>query len=201
MILSKFDCVILANVPADELSDVQQSVIRSNTHEQGAGLIMIGGPQSFGAGGWQDTELEKALPVTVRKQVDQGRRPRRPGAHHARLGNARRQRLAEKDRQAGHRKALARRHARHDLLWRHGHIWHIPFQNVGDDAAGSSALSIPWMPGDMPDLEAVAAHGPRRAEQASNTTSAPSTSSSSATATRRFPTTPFCRRSAGTASP
>ena len=34
-----------------------------NTEELGCGLIMIGGPNSFGAGGWANTELEKAMPV------------------------------------------------------------------------------------------------------------------------------------------
>ena len=31
----------------------------------GAGLIMIGGPDSFGAGGWMNTPVEKALPVDM----------------------------------------------------------------------------------------------------------------------------------------
>lgn len=79
--LSNYDCVILANVPASDvaaddplkapepdkapiaISDEQQEVIRSNTHDQGCGLIMIGGPYGFGAGGWQGTPVEKALPV------------------------------------------------------------------------------------------------------------------------------------------
>jgi uncharacterized membrane protein len=61
--LSKYDCLILGNVPADLLNEDQQEMIRSNTHEQGCGLIMIGGPESFGAGGWQGTPVEKALPV------------------------------------------------------------------------------------------------------------------------------------------
>ena len=38
-------------------------MIRSNTHDQGCGLVMIGGPDGFGAGGWQGTPVEKALPV------------------------------------------------------------------------------------------------------------------------------------------
>ena len=63
--LSNYDTVILANVPAEQMSDEQQEIVRSNTYDQGSGLIMIGGPQSFGAGGWQNTEVEKALPVTM----------------------------------------------------------------------------------------------------------------------------------------
>src|SRR2546427_222103 len=36
-----------------------------NRHAEGAGLIRRGGPKSFGAGGWQGPEGEKALPVTA----------------------------------------------------------------------------------------------------------------------------------------
>lgn len=61
--LSNYDCVIMADVPADWFTDAQMEMIRSNTHDQGCGLIMIGGPKSFGAGGWQSTPVEKALPV------------------------------------------------------------------------------------------------------------------------------------------
>jgi Mg-chelatase subunit ChlD len=61
--LSNFDCVVLANVAADQVSEEQQEVLRSNTHDQGCGLVAIGGPDSFGAGGWQNTPVEKALPV------------------------------------------------------------------------------------------------------------------------------------------
>jgi len=61
--LSRFDCLILANVPAELFSEDQMEMIGSNTHEQGCGLIMIGGPEGFGAGGWQGTAVEKALPV------------------------------------------------------------------------------------------------------------------------------------------
>src|SRR5262249_52594676 len=61
--LSNYDCVLLANLPAETLTDDQQEMFRSNTHEQGCGLVMIGGPDSYGAGGWQQTPIEKALPV------------------------------------------------------------------------------------------------------------------------------------------
>ena len=30
---------------------------------RGAGLVMLGGPESFGAGGWNNSELEKAMPA------------------------------------------------------------------------------------------------------------------------------------------
>jgi hypothetical protein len=61
--LSNYDCLILANLPSEALDEDQQEVVRGNTEDQGCGLIMIGGPDSFGAGGWQGTPVEKALPV------------------------------------------------------------------------------------------------------------------------------------------
>ena len=69
--LQRYDCVILANVPrtsgnVDEqssFSDDQIAILVRNTQKLGCGLIMLGGPNSFGAGGWANTELEKAMPV------------------------------------------------------------------------------------------------------------------------------------------
>jgi uncharacterized membrane protein/Mg-chelatase subunit ChlD len=70
--LQRFDTVILANVPrssgssANEVthfSDRQIEMLVHNVHKMGAGLVMLGGPNSFGVGGWQNTELEKAMPV------------------------------------------------------------------------------------------------------------------------------------------
>ena len=39
-----------------------------NTEHFGGGLVVLGGPNSYGVGGWTNTELEKALPVDF--QVD-----------------------------------------------------------------------------------------------------------------------------------
>ncbi|MCA9207604.1 MAG: VWA domain-containing protein, partial [Planctomycetales bacterium] len=66
--LQAYDCVILANVPRSSgdtasFSDEQIEMLVRNTQQMGAGLVMLGGPNSFGAGGWANTELEKAMPV------------------------------------------------------------------------------------------------------------------------------------------
>ena len=61
--LQPFDTVILANVPREAFTDAQISMLVSNTRNMGAGLIMLGGENSFGAGGWTNTELEQAMPV------------------------------------------------------------------------------------------------------------------------------------------
>ncbi len=81
--LQRFDCVILANVPrssgSDTLgvtnfSDAQIQMLVRNTQQMGAGLIVLGGDRSYGAGGWANTELEKAMPVdcTIRNKKIRG---------------------------------------------------------------------------------------------------------------------------------
>ena len=63
--LQPFDTVILGNVPKDSFTESQQRLLESNVHDMGAGLIMLGGENSFGAGGWMNTPIEKALPVDM----------------------------------------------------------------------------------------------------------------------------------------
>ncbi|HIQ19619.1 MAG TPA: VWA domain-containing protein [Planctomycetes bacterium] len=61
--LQEYDAVVLANVPREHFSDGQIRALVRNTQQMGAGLVMLGGPNSFGAGGWAGTELEEAMPV------------------------------------------------------------------------------------------------------------------------------------------
>lgn len=61
--LQQFDTVLLANVPREHFTDEQIQMLVRNTQQMGAGLVMLGGPNSFGAGGWSNTELEKAMPL------------------------------------------------------------------------------------------------------------------------------------------
>src|SRR5262249_13379109 len=136
LILSKFDSVILANVPAEEITEQQQRVIRSNTHDLGAGLIMIGGPQSFGAGGWQGTEVEKALPGTgdLKSMKIEGKSGLVLIMHASEMaeGNAWQKKIAKLSIDK-----LSPMDMVGMLYWdwggkgRNGHSWHIPFQEVG----------------------------------------------------------------------
>ncbi|HEY3319733.1 MAG TPA: glutamine amidotransferase [Planctomycetota bacterium] len=60
-----YDCIVLANLARGFLSEQQMKVIESCVKDQGAGLVMIGGDQSFGAGGYLNTPIEDALPVQM----------------------------------------------------------------------------------------------------------------------------------------
>ena len=51
-------------------------MVAQYVHDTGGGLVMIGGPQTFGAGGWEGSRLEKELPVTMevpaQRQIPKG---------------------------------------------------------------------------------------------------------------------------------
>jgi uncharacterized membrane protein len=152
--LSSFDCVILANVPADALSEAQQEVLASNTREQGCGLVMIGGPDSFGAGGWQKTPVEKALPVDCDIQSLKVQ---------AKGGLVLIFHASEMPEGVFWQKKVAKlaieKLAPLDMCGMiyyggfGGHAWHIPFQTVGEDRARMLALVDQMAPGDMPDVD------------------------------------------------
>lgn len=61
--LQNYECVILSNVPATDLTSQQMLVTRTYVQELGGGFIMLGGEQSFGLGGYYKSALEEILPV------------------------------------------------------------------------------------------------------------------------------------------
>jgi Mg-chelatase subunit ChlD len=70
--LQRFDAVILADLAraagdaadgVNLITDQQIEHLVDNTQRMGAGLIVLGGPNSFGAGGWTGSLLEKAMPL------------------------------------------------------------------------------------------------------------------------------------------
>ncbi len=66
--MQRWDLVILSNVPASAMTggkNSQMSMIRDAVHNSGIGLVMVGGDNAFGAGGYKGTEIEEALPVDM----------------------------------------------------------------------------------------------------------------------------------------
>jgi uncharacterized membrane protein/Mg-chelatase subunit ChlD len=61
--LASFEAVVLANVSALALPQRAMDILPVFVHDLGKGLLMTGGNQSFGAGGYLRTDLEKVLPV------------------------------------------------------------------------------------------------------------------------------------------
>ncbi|MDR3182278.1 MAG: VWA domain-containing protein [Planctomycetaceae bacterium] len=62
-LLDQYDAVILGDVPATAFSLQQMNLFRQYVSELGGGLMMLGGDQSFGLGGYYKTPIEEILPV------------------------------------------------------------------------------------------------------------------------------------------
>ena len=63
--LQQFDLIILQNVGAETVARSTHEALAACVTQLGAGLIMVGGPDSFGAGGWKGTAIEPILPVKL----------------------------------------------------------------------------------------------------------------------------------------
>mgnify|MGYP000595300631 CR=1 FL=1 len=63
--LEAYDLVVLQNVGADEVGFDGAERLALYVRELGGGLVMVGGPDSFGAGGWRGTAVEGVLPVEL----------------------------------------------------------------------------------------------------------------------------------------
>ena len=61
--LATYRSVILVDVDARSLVSEQIDALRAATRELGRGLVVLGGPQSYGLGGYQRSALEELLPV------------------------------------------------------------------------------------------------------------------------------------------
>lgn len=60
-----YDAIVIANVPAARFASEQMRHVENAVRDLGIGLVMIGGRESFGAGGYLGTPIEEALPVKM----------------------------------------------------------------------------------------------------------------------------------------
>ncbi|NNC81702.1 MAG: VWA domain-containing protein [Acidimicrobiales bacterium] len=58
-----YDSIVLADVPTEQLAVDQVESLTTATRQLGRGLLTIGGPQTYGMGGYRDSALEEVLPV------------------------------------------------------------------------------------------------------------------------------------------
>lgn len=63
--LAAYEAVVLVNVPAEALPGGVMDSLQVYVRDLGRGLLMVGGENSFGAGGYLRTPLEAALPVDM----------------------------------------------------------------------------------------------------------------------------------------
>lgn len=63
--LMPYDAVVFADVPADALLASQIQAVHDSVRDLGLGFLMVGGPNSFGPGGYQNSPIEDCLPVSM----------------------------------------------------------------------------------------------------------------------------------------
>ena len=161
--LLPYDTVVLANVPRStgegdsvyHFSDAQIRMLVANTQQMGAGLVMLGGPNSFGAGGWVNTELEKAMPVDFQvksaKVAPKGALVMMMHACEIAEGNTWEKIVAHEA-----IKALGAQDYCGLLYWGGGGnewLWGKGLRPVGTDRARMMARVDRMTPGDMPEFD------------------------------------------------
>jgi Ca-activated chloride channel family protein len=63
--LRPYAAVILSDIPAFVTTRRQQEALQAYVRDLGRGLMMVGGDESFGLGGWYRSPVETALPVKM----------------------------------------------------------------------------------------------------------------------------------------
>jgi len=63
--LASYEGIVFLNQSAYAYSEAQQELLRQYIKDTGGGLVMVGGPESFGAGGWIGSPLADALPIRL----------------------------------------------------------------------------------------------------------------------------------------
>jgi uncharacterized membrane protein len=148
-----FDSVVISNVGAWKLSPDQMKMIQSNVRDLGAGLVMIGGEYSFGAGGYGGTPIEAALPV----DMDVQKKKSMPSGAVAMVMHS--CEFPDGNRWAAETAAavidvLGARDYVGVLLYDTGERWGIPLQRAGNKEALKQQV-FQLQPGDMPSFDAI----------------------------------------------
>ncbi|MFT5470120.1 MAG: Ca-activated chloride channel family protein, partial [Verrucomicrobiales bacterium] len=64
--LAGYDAIIFSDIAAHDIGEARMTAIRDYVDKLGGGFVMIGGPNSFGVGGYYRTPIEEILPVKLR---------------------------------------------------------------------------------------------------------------------------------------
>jgi hypothetical protein len=155
--LLDYSLVMLSNVPAGDLREDEKRALGVYVRDLGGGLVMVGGEDSFGAGGWLGSEVEEVMPVSFdvkhKKQFLKGALVLVMHACEIEKGNYIGQRCAIEA-----VKTLSSRDLVGVLAWkwlddRQG-FWVVPLQEVGLRTSILNAIKAMSM-GDLPDLDEV----------------------------------------------
>lgn len=156
--LQQYDTVVLGNVPRDHFTDDQIQMLVRNTQQLGSGLVMLGGPNSFGAGGWTNTPLEQAMPVDFQikstKVIPQGALAILMHASEIARGNYWQKVIAEEAIKAlGPRDYCGLLHWDGSMMGGCSWLWNPGMCQVGGNRERMLAALGRMAPGDMPDFD------------------------------------------------
>ncbi len=148
-----YSALILSDISAMQLSASQMKMIQCAVRDFGMGLVMIGGPHSFGAGGYLNTPVEAALPVSMdvsnKRVLPRGALVVILHTCEFARGNAWARRIA-----LAALNVLARRDLFGLLAYTGGPTWCVPLQEAKAKNRIRSIINT-INPGDMPDFDAT----------------------------------------------
>jgi len=73
--LAAYQAVVLVNIPASSLGTDGMALLQASVRDLGTGLVVIGGADSYGPGGYAGTTLETTLPVQIQLPQDMQKPP------------------------------------------------------------------------------------------------------------------------------
>jgi hypothetical protein len=68
--MEPYDAVVLVNVPAVSVFTAYQEILEVFVREMGRGLVILGGPNAYGPGGYYRTPLEELSPLSAQIEQD-----------------------------------------------------------------------------------------------------------------------------------
>lgn len=154
-------CVVLDNVPANVFSLAEQEALTSYVRDSGGGLVMLGGDESFAAGGWMGSPVEEVMPVEFdvksKRQIPKGALVLVMHACEIPQGNYIGERIA-----VAAVKTLSSRDLIGVLAWdwsgKDENNWTVPLQPVGNKGRIIQQIKTMSM-GDLPDLTPMIKQG------------------------------------------
>lgn len=159
--LLQYSLIVLSNVPANYITEEEQHGLSVYVRELGGGLVMVGGDEAFGAGGWMGSPVEDIMPVSFdvksKRQIPKGALVLTMHACEIPQGNYWGERIA-----VASVKTLSSRDYVGVLSYQwvsaKQKFWVVPLQTVGDKTKVVQQI-LKMQMGDMPSLEEVMADG------------------------------------------
>ncbi len=154
MQLQKYDTVIFSNVAASAMTPDQMKSIQAAIRDFGMGFVMIGGENSFGAGGYIDTPIAESLPV----ELDIPQQKVMPSGalvivmHTCEIPDGNRW---SKEMSVAALRALSAQDWFGVLDYEMtGDVWAVPLRKVGNKQAAEKAI-LDMSPSDMPSFDTI----------------------------------------------